>query len=380
MMARVWFASALPTVVCGALGLSAGVIACGGGEATQPPPNGPQPLASASGSALPTAIASATASATTPPPPPKPALLELQKKSVKDTKEAFDAHDAKRLAAAYAPDGVMVEHGMAGLKETKGRDDIERVFTRLFTPFPDAKFGVYRVFAKGDVVIQEFGWVGTNEGPTPMGNKPTHKKVGQRAVSVQRFDAEGLIKREEVYMDDLTIAMQLGMKEIPGKPRAVPELPTADAPWIVEGDDKALDAAKTGGWTAFYGKHDRKGFEGVIGDDTLHVDVTMPSDAKGKKALLAEYDQWLRVFPDLKVEVGEGWGFSGGFAIYEVTLSGTMKGAWGPNKPTNRPVTTHVLAVDRIVDGKIVESWTYANGAEPLGQINPPKPPTPKKP
>jgi steroid delta-isomerase-like uncharacterized protein len=370
MKARFWFAS---TVVLASVPVLASAPGCGGGGGgSQTPPT--TPTASASATLVPPPSASVSASVSATPPAPKPAMIDLQKKSIRASVDAFGAHDPKRLAALYADGATMVERSMSGQKESHGRDEIERSYARVFAPFPDAKLGVSRVFAKGDVIVAEFAWTGTHEGTTQTLPKPTHKKVGQRAATVQHFDADGLITREEVYMDDPTIAMQLGMKEFPGKPRPVPELPTGDPTWVTDADDASLDAAKSSGWTAFYGKHDRKGFENAITDDTVHVDLTTPTDTKGKKALLAEYDQWLKIFPDMETKVGDGWGFKDGWAVYEVTVTGTMKGAWGPNRPTNKPVTTHILSIDQMKDGKIASSWTYGNSAEAIGQINPPKP------
>jgi hypothetical protein len=360
--------------------------ACGGGVATQPPADGAKgassvtPSASAASSTSPpSASASASASALQPPRPP---MIELQKKSVKAAGDAFNAHHAIELSLLYAVDAVIVEQGLAGVKETRGREEIERMYAGLFRSFPDAKLAASRVFAVGDVIVVEMAWAGTNTGPTPIGGKPTNKKVGQRAVSLQVLGDGGQIKREEVFMDDLTVAMQLG---IPGvtltgaKPRAVPELPAGEPQWVVEADDKALEAAKASGWTSFYTKHDRKGFEAALTDESVHFDDTLPADAKGKKALLAEYDQWLRTFPDLKVDVGTGWGFKDGWSVYAFTTTGTMKGAWGPNRPTSKPVTVHGIAIDQQKDGKLVQSSTFVNGVEPLGQINPPKPASPRR-
>ncbi len=360
------------------------VAACGGGEATQAPPGGPKGVtaAPASASAAPSVSVAASASIALPPPPPRPSMLELQKQSVHAFTEAIEAHDAKRLAAGYAPDAVIVEHGLSGRKETSGRDEIERLYARLFTPFPDAKLRPLRVFAKGDVLVEEVVWAGTNTGPTPLGGKPTNKKGGQRAVSLRVFAESGLIQREEVFMDDLTTALQLGLPGaagLGGKPRAAPEVPAGEPSWMVAVDEPALEAAKTSGWTSFYTKHDRKGLEAVLTDDTVHADNTLAADAKGKRALLAEYDQWLRTFPDLAIDVGEGWGFQDGWVVYEFTAAGTMKGAWGPNRPTNKLVTVHGLAIDQRKDGKLVQSWTYVNGAEALGQLVAPKSPLPKK-
>lgn len=304
-------------------------------------------------------------------------MIDLQKKSVKGVADAFNAHHAIELSLLYASDATIVEQGLAGVKETKGRAEIERFYTGLFKWYPDAKLGVSRVFAVGDVIVEELTWSGTNTGPTPMGGKATNKRVGQRAVSMQRIGEGGLIEREEVFMDDLTVAAQLG---IPGvtltgaKPRAVPEIAPGEPQWVVETDDKALEAAKTSGWPGLYTKHDRKAFEAALTDDSVHFDATLSADAKGKKALLAEFDQWLRTFPDLKIDVGAGWGFKDGWAVYPFTATGTMRGAWGPNRPTNKLVTVHGIAIDQLKDGKIVHSSTFVNGDEPLGQINPPKP------
>src|SRR5579859_6618374 len=88
------------------------LAACGGEEpAPQAPPPPPPPPA-------PTASATATPE---PPPPPKPTLAEMIQQTLKGIGDAFNDHDAKKLASYHTEDCVVVAYGEPG---GHGRDDV----------------------------------------------------------------------------------------------------------------------------------------------------------------------------------------------------------------------------------------------------------------
>ena len=65
--------------------------------------------------------------------------------------------------------------------------------------------------------------------------------------------------------------------------------------------------------------------------------------------------------------------------VAKFTFSGTMKGALGPLKATNKPLTIHGLDVDEFKDGKMLKGTTYSNGIELLAAVGAlPKPPAAK--
>jgi hypothetical protein len=48
----------------------------------------------------------------------------------------------------------------------------------------------------------------------------------------------------------------------------------------------------------------------------------------------------------------------------EVAHTGTLKGALGPVKPTNKSGTTHALEIIQFKGGKMARGWGYASMAE----------------
>jgi len=107
-MRRSTILAAVAVATFGALG----VAACGG-EA--PPPQPPS---------LPVAAASAAAPSptTAPPPPAKPPLSDLIPQTLKGIGDAFNAHDAQKMAGYYADDAAVYTYGGG---ETHSRGDLQ---------------------------------------------------------------------------------------------------------------------------------------------------------------------------------------------------------------------------------------------------------------
>jgi steroid delta-isomerase-like uncharacterized protein len=341
------------------------LAACGGEEAAAPPPASPAPA-----TPPPEPVATTPPAETAPPPaPPKPSLAELEKKGLADWYAAFNAHDAKKLAASFAADGVSARPGPGGFHEGSGREAIEQAFAPLFAAFPDIKSLPVRVFQKADVIVVEWAATATNTGEF-MGSPPTGKKAGIWGADVLWFNDDGLIKRNESFHDDATIAQQLG--KMPGKPRELATLPAAEATWVTAAgtpdEDKLVDQMKNT-WPATWNKRDAKAYAAVLNDDSAHIEIAGAVDYKGKPALLKELDMYAKALPDMNVTIDKAWGYAPSLVVAEFTFGGTMKGNIGPFKATNKPITIHGLDVDEIKDGKMQKGTTYSNGTELLAAL-----------
>ncbi len=334
--------------------------ACGGEEpAPQAPPPPMAPSAAASVAATP------PPADTTPPPPPKPSLADLMGQTLKGLGEAFNAHDAKKIASLHTEDCVVLGYGEP---DAHGRDEVQKSLQGLFDTFGDAKSAATRVWIKGNVAISELVWSATMTGDF-MGMKATKKPAGQMRVHVAWFSDDGLVKEVHQYADGAGLMAQIEGK--PGAP-AVPLLPTNPPDvHIAKGtpdEDKLADWGK--GIDESFSKADTKAAIALMaddGDDWINIS-RMPA-AKGKKEMTKGIEAWFKTIPDQKWTVSNAWGVDG-FAIVESTVAGTQKGNLGPLPPSSKPITGwHWLDITQAnPDGKVLHHWGYANLIELMEQ------------
>jgi steroid delta-isomerase-like uncharacterized protein len=329
--------------------------ACGGEEPTPVTPPPPPPAVSVSS-------AQTAEPPPTPPEPPKPTLGELEAASGKAMLDALNAHDADKLAALYTNDGVYIHEGHA---PAVGQDAIKAGVAGLFAAFPDAKFASARTFVKNDVVVAEFGWTGTNSGEL-MGQKPTGKQVGLMGLGIYWYTPEGKIKESHQYMDDGSLAMQLGMPKAKGRPMV--GLPTNSELHVAKGtpaEDANVSGAKT--MLGLFEAKDAKAFvDGMTDDGTYEMNLS-PKPMAGKKDAKIFFSSITKAFPDLKYTAANVWGVED-FAIDEYVMTGTQKGAFtspgGTIPATGKAVTIHGAEILQMKDGKLVKGWGYENGVE----------------
>jgi ketosteroid isomerase-like protein len=327
--------------------------ACGGEEpAPQAPPPPPPP---------PTASATATAEApAAPPPAPKPSLSELIPQTLKGIGDAFNAHDAKKVAGYHTEDCVVVGYGEAG---GHSRDDVEKSMQGLFDTFPDAKTAATRVWIKGNVAVQEIVWSGTMSADF-MGVKATKKPVGGVRVHVAWFTDDGLVKEMHQYADSAAMMAQMKGKAGAG---AVPTIPTNPPEvHVAKGspdEDKLVDWVKT--VDDSFNSDDAKAAIALHADDCdVWLNVSGKPAMKGKKDISKALTDWFKSFPDQKWSSSNTWGIDG-FSISEKTMTGTQKGKFGPFPASNKAVTWHFLDIlEPNADGKIQHGWLYGNTVE----------------
>lgn len=333
-------------------------------------------LAAACGGAEPAAPVSPTA-AIPPPMPTTPATTEkpvtaptaaakpaaTPEETTKSLVAAWNAHDADKVAAAYAESGVL---HIFGVPELDGRAAIKAAAASAFKTFPDFKVALTRVTMKGNVAAIEWVITGTQTGDDEaMKLKASGRKMGVHGAGVVTFDDAGLVKEEHRYFDIPTEMAQLDAKAKAGTFRPVETLPTgAPAVLVSKGtpeEQKNLDAIDV-----MYKAFDQREADGVVAvmtaDGTMD-DWTNPTTFKGPKGAKAFLETLFKAIPDVtqdkNVQIA-----AGDLVVTEGYMHGTMKGNMGPLKATNKPIGLHFVDVMQIKDGKMVKGWTYANSME----------------
>jgi steroid delta-isomerase-like uncharacterized protein len=343
------------------------LAACGGETpAPQPPPSAPAPPPTAAASAAPPAE-------TAPPPPAKPSLAELIPQTLKGLGEAFNAHDAKKMASYYTEDCVVQAYGTAN-RDAHGRDEVAKAEQTTADLSSDAKGAVTRVWTKGNIAIAEIAWAGTMTGDF-MGMKASKKPIGNLRAHVMWFNDDGLVKEQHEYADDAGLMAQMkgakGAPPVPTVPSGAPEMHVSKG---APDEDNLADGAKKMDET--FSKDDPKAVVANVADDADYwTNVSGMPAMKGKKDLTKDLNNWFKAFPDQKWTSTGAWGIDG-FEIIEHTLSGTQKGPLGPLPASNKPVTNWhwIDIVQPTADGKLQHGWGFANLVEMMGQTGALKP------
>lgn len=362
--------------------LGAIVVGCAGGNDAS------------SGAVVPPApTAVAPPAPTTPPAPPvateapkpaAPSLADLGAKTLSVIVDAQTSRDAKKIVTAYADDAEITMPGpvpaVAPQRVTiTGKDTIQKAYEELYAGISNHKFGFSRVWVKNDVMVSE--WISTfKHSGNLMGMKATDKLAGVTGVSVAWLTPEGLVKKEHRFFDTATIAGQVGLTKNPVRPVMV-NVPAKWETFVAkDGDDKNVDALK-----AFYSgleKRNEADFLGSLTENPVHEDFGMPAAERGRDAAKGAFAMFTKAFPDLKFTVDHSWGV-GDYAIAEITVTGTQKGAFGPIPPSNKAVKITNVDIAKLKDGKIATVWSYDDMADGLVQLGvlkpPPKPPAPAK-
>ncbi len=346
--------------------MAIGVLAaaCGGGdEAAKPVQQPPPPPVAADTTPAPSATVAA-------PTPAKPTLAELEATALKSIVDAMNAHDSAKFASAYTDD---VNSNVFGMPAVNGKADLQKNIQMFFDEYKDLKFWVTRTWTKNDMVATEWGWSGTDTGGF-MGAKPTEKPAGSMGLTVAWFTPDGLIKKEDRYVDFGTMLTQLGM--VKGKAKPVPTPTASIEAHVAKGtpdEDKNLAWA-----TAMNSTFDSKkeaDFLAALDDNSDFTDASspMPAPMKGKADAKKFFEMWTKAFPDQKNTVTNSFAVED-YVIVEDNMTGTQKGALGPIHASNKPVNVHGADIYQLANGKMVHGWSYSNSGELMTEIGVMKP------
>ena len=129
---------------------------------------------------------------------------------IADYVAAWEAHDADRIAAFHAEDGIFHLHSNA--EPVRGREAIRGTFAGLLAIFPDL------AFVEQEMISGDWGWVvrwtmsGTLAQPYPAGSRVA--EPGSR-FEIDAIDmitvADGMLTAKHTYLDWQAALDQLGL-------------------------------------------------------------------------------------------------------------------------------------------------------------------------
>ncbi len=128
--------------------------------------------------------------------------------------DAFNAHDAEGVAEIYAEDAVL--HDPQLPEPIEGREAIRETYAQMLRTFPDARVTMRNVHAEGGLIMYEFEFSGTNDGPiaTPEGDVPaTGRRVEMPMAVFSDVDDDGRFRDTRRYYDTAEMMRQLGEDE-----------------------------------------------------------------------------------------------------------------------------------------------------------------------
>jgi len=115
----------------------------------------------------------------------------------------------------------------------------------------------------------------------------------------------------------------------------------------------------------------------VAAFDTYFSEDVVFNNSKGVKQQLAGMQSIRSAFPDFRLII-EDQIAEGDKVVTRVTFQGTHRGEFRGTAPTGKQIKYSGIAVDRIVEGKVVEMWHVADQLALLQQVGA-IPPQPKK-
>ena len=122
--------------------------------------------------------------------------------------EAWNAHDANRVAACYAEDAVLYDVGLP--TPLRGRAAIRDSVAGYLAAFSDFRVEVGEPIVSGNRAAQEFKVTGTNDGEL-LGVPPTGKSATTYGCGTAEFGEDGLIHRAGNYWNAAALMQQLGV-------------------------------------------------------------------------------------------------------------------------------------------------------------------------
>lgn len=80
------------------------------------------------------------------------------------------------------------------------------------------------------------------------------------------------------------------------------------------------------------------------------------------------FDDFFSAFPDIQIEIVQQVAEGDRIATY-ITSQGTHSGTFYGAPPTGKTISTSVIRIDRVRDGKIAEHWSVSDAAGLMQQI-----------
>jgi predicted ester cyclase len=247
-----------------------------------------------------------------------------------------------------------------------GWEEIEDFITGVKTAFPDGTWTPQDLIAEGDIVAIRTSVSATMTGEF-RGLAPTGKSASNVPAAAVFRVKDG--KLFEAWGEDnfLSVGQQIGTAPAPFGP---PVFTDNGSPVGPQTDQATRDANKAvvtrlidEAWTG--------GNMAVI-DELYAPDVVSRPTGAGQGTDLTAIKTGLGVYrvgiPDLKATI-DVIAAEGDEVVTRFTLAGTNSGSLFALPPTNLPMETTGIRIDRLKDGKIVETWMMIDNLRLFTQL-----------
>lgn len=296
---------------------------------------------------------------------PKPATVADRTEGVQKAFENLSAGKIDEVFAGFADDAVRYNVGDPNMAEIKGKQAIIDAEKKITESLADMKIKASRIIEAGDTQVVE-AVMTANVKTKGADGAEVVKPVGINAAMILTYNAEGKVTAMWHFMDSLSLMQQAGIA--PGLPEGfvAPTLPETTE--VVKGDANPNLIAT---YKAFGEKMKPDTIDqavtDLVADDYKMVDCHS-GKTLGKADLAAFMKGWMGMFStdgtmqvDKEISAGE-------YLVTVTTNTATYKqGIEGAKADTK--VTTHELAISRIVDGKFKSYAGYMNGLELAAQL-----------
>jgi predicted ester cyclase len=288
--------------------------------------------------------------------------------------DQFNKKNWTEFRKCYADNATAMQLGY-GPGEVKGGDPIVKGSQDFAKMFPDGHGTPQLILAHGPHVAAVYVLAGTNKGPMmgPDGKEmpATNKTFSQLFAHIVELDSEGKATNEIGIQDSGTFMNHLGLSTMPARPPATaPATPTIV---IAKGDateNKNVELIQQS-YEAF-NKHDMKATMSFNAPNIVFHEVPAPADQDLKQATDSLSQIW-KGFPDAKMTISGVWG-AGDYVVLNGVMTGTNTGPFVPMKiaKTGKAINVPMIEIDRLADGKIVETWLFYDSGMFAAQLMPP--------
>jgi steroid delta-isomerase-like uncharacterized protein len=278
--------------------------------------------------------------------------------------EVFTRGGEAAVPAFVAPNEI---HRWGLGADTTGIDAFTQQLDLILTAFPDISYRVDLSAAEGDRVATRWTASGTQTGEW-QGIAPTGRRVSWSGINIFRI-ACGKIAESWSEADHIGLRQQLGATDVP-EMMATPTGATATAARATPcpDDTPEQNVAIAHRWSedVLTGKN-LDVLDGILAPQEVHHYAMFP-DAHGAAEVKAGLASLLAAFPDL-VQTDEDTFADGDLVVVRWSARATHQGPLFGLPATGKPVMITGINIYRIDCGKIIESWSEANGLDLLHQI-----------
>lgn len=107
----------------------------------------------------------------------------------------------------------------------------------------------------------------------------------------------------------------------------------------------------------------------LVDHDTGYDPLSGIGEESGLASIKTKLRAYRAAFPDLHLTFDDQVVGQDGRVVSQWTARGTQDGPLGRIPPTGKPVVLQGVFINRLVDGKVVEEWTYLDNLSLLMQL-----------